>query len=105
MKAADNIQYIGVILPIALPKVFTYQVPETLQGQLVFGMRVEVQFGKSKRYAAIVVDLDVTPEKGIRPKQILSLIDESPSINEVQLQFWIWIANYYSCTIGEVMNA
>ena len=95
----------SVVLPIALPKTFTYRIPEELHGSLAFGMRVEVQFGKSKRYAALVVEVGVQPEKNIRPKSILSLIDKEPIITEEQLQFWIWLANYYSCSLGEVMNA
>ena len=94
-----------MVLPIALPKTFTYRIPEELYGELAFGMRVEVQFGKSKRYAALVVEVGVQPERNIRPKSILSLIDKEPIITEEQLQFWIWMANYYSCSLGEVMNA
>ncbi|MCB0555400.1 MAG: primosomal protein N', partial [Phaeodactylibacter sp.] len=31
--------------------------------------------------------------------------DEEPIINPVQLQLWQWIADYYLCTLGEVMHA
>ena len=39
------------------------------------------------------------------PKYILSVIDESPVVHESQFEFWEWIASYYLCTAGEVMNA
>ncbi|MGB1282517.1 MAG: hypothetical protein ACPG53_06180, partial [Schleiferiaceae bacterium] len=44
-----------VILPLPLDKVFHYAVPNEFAGRLVSGMRVLVQFGKRKEYAALVV--------------------------------------------------
>jgi primosomal protein N' (replication factor Y) (superfamily II helicase) len=39
------------------------------------------------------------------PKTILSVLDESPVVNALQFTFWEWIAFYYLCYEGEVMNA
>jgi 3'DNA-binding domain (3'BD) len=42
--------YINVILPIAIPKAYTYLVPPALETYpLQAGMRVEVPFGKMRR--------------------------------------------------------
>jgi len=41
----------------------------------------------------------------LKPKAILSILDMAPMVSEQQLQLWAWIADYYACTIGEVMNA
>jgi len=49
--------YVSVILPIAIPKLYTYFVPPELAEMVQFGIRIEVVFGKSKRYAALVVEL------------------------------------------------
>ena len=51
-----------VILPLPLDKVFHYAVPNDLEGRLVSGMRVLVQFGKRKEYAALVVRVLETEE-------------------------------------------
>ena len=32
-------------------------------------------------------------------------MDEEPIVSPMQLKFWQWIANYYMCTLGEVMRA
>lgn len=94
-----------VIIPIAIPKAYTYLVPDELVGDLEFGMRVEVQFGKSKLYAGLVVDLHQNPPKEHKPKPIFSIIDNTPIISPHQFELWKWIAKYYCCTIGQVMNA
>ena len=38
-------------------------------------------------------------------KDIDAILDDEPIIGEKQLQIWEWIANYYCCTLGEVLKA
>lgn len=97
--------YAEVILPLALPKLYTYAVPESLSGQVKPGMRVEVQFGRQKRYTAIVYKLHHISPADYTPKEILALTDEESIVTERQLHFWEWIAAYYMCSLGEVMQA
>ncbi|MCB9272112.1 MAG: primosomal protein N' [Lewinellaceae bacterium] len=94
-----------VILPIAIPKPYSYWVPEELLDQVVPGKRVEVQFGRRKLYAGIVLRVGPVDEIPYRAKPILSVLDEAPIVTDIHLQFWQWIADYYLCTIGEVMHA
>jgi len=97
--------YVTVILPLALPKEYTYHVPLEMVEQIQPGIRVEVQFGKNKLYSALVYKvLDEKPE-AYTPKPIVSVLDDSPIVTEKQFTFWKWIAKYYCCTVGEVMNA
>lgn len=100
-----KILYAEVLLPLALPKRYTYYVPEDLSGTLQVGVRVEVQFGKSKLYAGLVVHLSEKLSPAQQPKPILSVIDLAPIVNKQQLQLWRWMADYYVCTEGEVMSA
>ncbi len=97
--------YVSVVLPIAVPKPYTYLVPEGLADAIQFGVRVEVQFGKSKLYAGVVIDILQNQALKHKTKPILSVIDRTPIINENQLKLWRWIAKYYCCTLGEVMAA
>ena len=97
--------FADVILPVAVPKAFTYYVDEKLLDQLAFGMRVEVQFGGNKLYSGIVSRIHQEKPQDYDPKPILNIIDAEPVIDEKQLQFWVWLSQYYACTIGEVMNA
>ena len=96
--------YADIILPLALQQRYTYAVPEEMIPQLRPGIRVEVQFGRTKHYTGIVDRLH-GDDPGHRTKPILSVIDLEPVITPVQLKLWDWMAAYYACTTGEVMNA
>ena len=69
------------------------------------GIRVVVQLGRSKLYTAIVRNVHESPPSGYEARYIESILDESPLVNEHQLKFWEWLAEYYMCYIGEVMSA
>lgn len=97
--------YVDVILPLALPRLYTYSVSEEYAENVEVGKRVVVQFGKKKLYSAIIHKVhDQAPEK-YRTKNILQVIDEHPIISQNQIRFWEWMAEYYMCTLGEVMKA
>lgn len=97
--------YASVILPIAVPKAYTYFIPSEMMQLVQPGMRVEVQLGKKKLYAAVVLELIDTPPEGTKPKPILNIIDKNPIVDETQLKLWKWMSQYYACTLGEVMLA
>lgn len=97
--------YANVILPLYLPKAYTYAVPPEWQGQLMPGQRVVVQFGKSKLYTAIIKELHNDAPAAYSPKELVAVLDDRPVVNAEQLAFWNWISHYYLCTEGEVMNA
>ncbi len=97
--------YVTVILPIAVPKPYTYIVPDNLVEIVQFGVRVEVQFGRTKLYSGLVIAIHNDPPANHKPKPLLAIIDDTPVINQAQLTLWEWMASYYCCTLGEVMNA
>ncbi len=94
-----------IIIPLALPKTFTYAVPETMQEHAIQGVRVEVSFGKQKRYSGIIKSLSREKPDGFDPKPIEQILDPEPVVYPMQLSLWSWIAQYYMCTEGEVMAA
>lgn len=94
-----------VIIPLALPKNYTWAVPDHLQQQVKPGARVEVVLGKNKKYAGIVKRLHSVKPTAFEAKDILNVLDSEPIVFEQQLQLWEWIAHYYMCTEGEVMAA
>lgn len=94
-----------VILPLAISKNYTYRVPYEQNDAVAIGKRVVVQFGKSKLYTAVVKALgELAPEK-YEAKYIIEVLDDKPVVTAKQLEFWEWLADYYMCNIGEVMNA
>jgi primosomal protein N' (replication factor Y) len=94
-----------VIIPLALPKNYTWSVPPHLQEQVKPGVRVEVVLGKNKKYAGVVKRLHEQKPEAFEPKDILNVLDAQPIIHHEQLQLWHWVAQYYMCSEGEVMAA
>ncbi|MGG5487149.1 replication restart helicase PriA [Gaetbulibacter sp. PBL-D1] len=97
--------FIDVILPIPLEKLFTYSITEAEANFLKSGMRVSVPFGKSKIYTAIVYSVHNTAPVVYEAKDIHQILDETPVVTQTQLQHWHWISRYYMCSVGEVMRA
>lgn len=96
--------WIEVILPLALPRTYTYSVPEEFVKKIQQGCRVEVVFGKNKKYAGLIKSIS-THQPEFPTKDIISVIDDEPIIYPRQLQLWKWISEYYMCSEGEVMAA
>ncbi|MBW8685139.1 replication restart helicase PriA [Chitinophaga rhizophila] len=99
MKFAD------VILPLALPKNYTYSIPPEMEESLKVGSRVAVQLGKQKKYAGIVKAIHEQAPADYRTKPLLDMLDKDPVVYPTQLSFWQWLASYYMCSEGEVLNA
>lgn len=98
-----KVTYINVVLPLALQQLYTYAVPFDLVDQLMIGKRVLVQFGTQKYYSAIILKIHHQKPIEVEPKLIESILDEHPVLDEKALKLWEWMANYYMCTLGEVM--
>jgi primosomal protein N' (replication factor Y) (superfamily II helicase) len=98
-------QFAEVLLPIPVKGYFSYRIPKEMNDAIIPGMRVVVQFGSKKLYTALVRRITDQPPKVVSAKYILSIVDPIPVVNEKQFQFWEWMAEYYLCTEGEVMNA
>ena len=101
---ANDMKYVDVILPLPLPGLFTYSVPEEMEGKVVFGKRLLVPLGKSKKYIAMAVKThDVKPAFGVKP--IEQVLDEEPTLLPQQYRLWSWIGEYYMSPLGDVYNA
>lgn len=101
---ANVMKYVDVILPLPLPGLFTYSVPEEMEGKVVFGKRLLVPLGKSKKYIAMAVKThDVKPAFGVKP--IEQVLDEEPTLLPQQYRLWSWIGEYYMSPLGDVYNA
>lgn len=97
-------KYVDVILPLPLPGMFTYSVPEGMEEHVAFGMRVLVPLGKSKKYIAVVVKLHQDkPRFTVKP--IEQVLDAIPMLLDKQYRLWSWISNYYMSPLGDVYNA
>ena len=93
------------MLPVPIPNLFTYRVPREFSPLIKVGARVIVQFGKSRVLTALVARLHHQPPAKYAAKYLLDLLDEHPLVNSQQLDLFQWIADYYMCCAGEVMQA
>lgn len=95
-----------VILPLPLAGEFTYIVPEDFSENIEVGMRVLVPFGKRHFYTGVVASVSpVAPPASVELKSISRILDDKPSVRNMQIRFWEWVAEYYLCTVGEVYKA
>ncbi|GAB1404858.1 primosomal protein N' [Lentimicrobium sp.] len=97
--------FVDLLLPLPLYGYFTYRVPQELNEAVKPGLRAVVQFGAKKFYTGLIRRVHTTPPKQSSIKYILDLVDDFPVVNENQFIFWKWMADYYLCSEGEVMNA
>ena len=97
--------YIDVLLPLALPKPYTYKITAEQLESLAVGFRVAVPFGKQKIYTALVTKIHQVAPQTYEPKSIAMILDEVPIVTDSQLKFWEWMASYYMCSQGEIMRA
>ena len=97
--------FADIIVPLSLPRLFTYRVPELLSPFVKPLQRVIVPFGKRKRYTGIIHSIHEHPPKGYEARYIDEILEMSPVINPSHLKFWEWMAEYYMCSLGEVMQA
>lgn len=94
--------YADVILPLPLTDLYTYSVPADLKYKIEVGCRVMVPFGRKRYYTAIVKSIHNNPPENFEAKDIYTLIDSRPVVDENQLKLWEWISFYYITPLGEV---
>jgi primosomal protein N' (replication factor Y) (superfamily II helicase) len=93
-----------IILPLALPTTYTYSIPNEFAERAIPGCRVEVIFGKNKKYAGVIKRFH-TNKPPFETKFILNVLDDEPILYPQQLKLWNWMSEYYMCSEGEVMSA
>ena len=100
--------FVDVVLPLAIERTYTYRVPDSDEFQPLLegkkGIRIAVPFGKRKVYTALAYSYHNQQPLAYVPKEVLETLDSEPLVTEEQWRHWEWIAQYYLCTLGEVMK-
>lgn len=98
--------YLTLLLPLSVANTYTYILPSALEGKVSVGSRVIAQFGAKRYYTSIVLAIhEANPQPDIQLKAITDVVDMAPIVLPAQLKLWQWIAQYYMCTLGDVMRA
>lgn len=95
--------FVDVILPLPIPKLFTYLVTEEEYDFIQPGIRIVVPFGNTKKYAALShrTHQNTPPYEA---KSIEYIIDQQAVVSSRQLELWEWISHYYMSPLGSVFR-
>ena len=98
---ATMAEFCDVALPVPLDAVFTYRIPEGMQP--VAGGRVLVPF-RQQRLSGVVTELHDRKPAIETIKDLVSVLDPAPVLDEQLLRLGKWIADYYLAPLGEVFR-
>ena len=97
-------ELVDIILPLAISDVYTYSIPATMQYPPL-GVRVLVPLGRKTITGIVYRPHQGTLPETVKLREVIDVLDEQPVVTPYQLRLWEWLAQYYMCTLGEVMAA
>lgn len=98
--------YAEIVFDRPLDHAFTYAVPKHLQRVIGLGKRVLTPFGRGDRQTVgFCVGLTEDPPNFEDVKQITRVLDEEPLLTDPLMRLTRWMADYYLCGWGQVLNA
>lgn len=97
--------FVDVVLPLAIPNLLTYRVPQDMAEFIRVGQRIVVPLGKQKLHTGLVRAVHENPPQEHAARYVEGILDEHPIVHEGQFRLWEWMAQYYVCSTGEVMSA
>lgn len=94
-----------VVFDRPLDHPFTYSLNDAHAAAIAVGKRVQVPFGRGDRSTVgyCVGVTDVPPARNV--KEILAVLDEDALLTDPILRLTRWMADYYLCGWGQVLNA
>lgn len=97
--------FADVVFDRPLDHAYTYAVSDELAPFVAVGKRVKAPFGKGDR-ATVGYCVRLSPEAPPRPvKGLLEILDDEPLLTDHLLRLTRWMADYYLCGWGQVLNA
>ena len=106
MESSERLtKFADILLPVPIPRLFTYRVPTLLESELQHLKRVIVPFGPKKILTGLILNIHELPPADYEAKSLLEILDTEPLFTNQQINLFKWMAEYYMCTEGEVLNA
>ncbi|MCS7168314.1 MAG: primosomal protein N' [Gemmatales bacterium] len=97
--------FVDVVFPGPVDKSWRYAVPEEWVRQVEIGKRVQAPFGRGNRSSMGYCVAVTTEPPPVPAKPIRRVLDDLPLLSPALLQLTRWIAEYYLCPWGEVLQA
>ena len=95
--------YANVAFPIAVNRLFTYNIPQNLMEIVKPGVRVLASFHGSKQEGVVVERIEETDLSADKIKPISDCLDEKPTYSDELLVLTKWIADYYLSSWGNAL--
>jgi primosomal protein N' (replication factor Y) len=97
--------FADVVFDRPLDHAFSYAVGADLCDRIAVGKRVRVPFGRGDK-TTVGYCVRLTREAPARPvKEIVEVLDDEPLLTDNLLRLTRWMADYYLCGWGQVLNA
>ncbi len=78
--------FADLLLPVPIPKLFTYHIPTSLVPTTTIGSRVVVQFGRRRILTGIIKEIHYNPPDKYKARPILEVLDDHPMVKQLQLK-------------------
>ncbi|HET7295789.1 MAG TPA: primosomal protein N' [Gemmatimonadales bacterium] len=102
-RAGSSAQFAEIVLPLPVPRTYTYQVPPELAPRVLPGARVVVPVQR-RRVVGVVASVDArAPTVTARP--ILAAPDAEPAIPPALFSLGVWMSRYYGTPLGLALRA
>jgi primosomal protein N' (replication factor Y) len=96
-------KYADIAFPTAVRRVFTYEIPENIAGEVTPGVRIWVPLRKQFSIGVVIRTFDQKPDFKTRP--IREVLDKKPILSKELLSLTEWVHQFYYCSWGEVIQA
>ncbi|RYZ47603.1 MAG: hypothetical protein EOO14_23275, partial [Chitinophagaceae bacterium] len=73
MRQGEPRMFAEVLIPLSLPKNYTWHIPDSMLAGISVGCRVEVNLGKNKKYAGVVKRIHNEEPLSFEAKDILNV--------------------------------
>lgn len=96
-----------VLLPLSFKSRFDYLVPLEWGERVEVGCRVLVPFRRNDVSTGLIVALQEVDRltSGRKLKHVQEVLDDQPVVSPSLLKLYSWVASYYLCSEGEVLQA
>jgi primosomal protein N' (replication factor Y) len=94
-----------VVLPVPVPRTYTYQIPAELDRRVVPGARVVVPVRRRKMVGVVAAVDAAPPASAVAAKPILAAPDAEPAITPSLFALGVWISRYYGTPLGLALRA
>jgi primosomal protein N' (replication factor Y) len=101
-KSAEEPLCAQVAVPLPIPTVFSYLIPEPLIAKAIPGVRVTVPF-RNTEITGYLVGIERSPTSK-KLKAILAILDDQPVLSPGILQLTKWVGEYYGSSWGEAIE-